>query len=359
MSPVYLQTSFFAIFFLSCLVGTYLLARQNRLSFRYATGWASLFIFGLFGSFGLGLTKPVAEFLEVTPSAVFAIGGLSILVLICIQLTISISGMQKQVRVLSTELALMNNWTSRNESAASDHTKDSTLIVIPAYNEEGNIQRVVTSLLNQGRSVLVVNDGSIDQTGKEASISGSRVINLPFNQGVGGALRAGFQYAVSNGFGRVVQVDADGQHPIEQIDQLLQVQEDGDFDLVVGSRFSGVQSEMEIGVSRRLAMLLLAKMATRSAGCEIHDATCGFRVIAGQLLSEFSRSFPEYYLGDTFEALVAAGKGGYRITEVPVKIVERQAGLPSASFSQSLRYLTKGFLVSLLGVHIRISPKCQ
>lgn len=109
-----------AVFFTWCIATVYALARGGRLSFRYALGWLTLFLVGLFGSFSIGLLEPIAEWLNVTPAAVLAVGGVTILVAICIQLSISISGLQQQVRRLATELALLRSIISELSEPADD-----------------------------------------------------------------------------------------------------------------------------------------------------------------------------------------------------------------------------------------------
>lgn len=236
-------------------------------------------------------------------------------------------------------------------------TLSDVLIIVPAMNEEASIGNVLTSLTKAGINVLVVNDGSTDSTGTVARSCGVEVLNLPYNMGVGGALRAGFQVAVEQGFEAVVQVDADGQHPIESIERLIDESNASSADMVIGSRFLSDDVLMNLSLTRRIVMRYLARAATRAASTPITDSSSGFRLIRNPLLKAFSQSFSANYLGDTFEAVVMAGRGGFKIREIPALLKERQVGKSSASILQSVRFTLKGVGVALLRLHPRISAE--
>ena len=154
-----------------------------------------------------------------------------------------------------------------------------------------------------------------------AAAAGAKVLRLPVNVGVGAALRTGFRYAVRNGFKRVVQIDADLQHPPAAIPLLIEAAEEG-AELVIGSRFG---SGYDHGI-RLLGMRILSGLVSRRIGTRINDPTSGFKVVTEPLLSEFARAYPAEYLGDTVEALLQAGSFGARIAEIPVPMEQRAAG---------------------------------
>lgn len=233
--------------------------------------------------------------------------------------------------------------------------EDKTLVVVPAWNEEASISSVVTGLVANGYEVLVVSDGSTDETALMASRAGARVVNLPVNLGVGGALRAGFRYAVAHGMQRVVQCDADGQHPVEEVAGLLEAQSRSGAHLVIGSRFAA-NGTYEISRVRKFAMTILAVIARRSTGVPLSDVSSGFRVFSQPLLGEFAREFPSAYLGDTFEAVIAAGRAGYSVHEVPVSMRHREHGTSTASTIAAVKFLVRALLVVFLRIEVKVRP---
>ena len=233
-------------------------------------------------------------------------------------------------------------------------TPANTLVVVPALNEENSLASVIAEIKSCGYEVLVINDGSTDGTADVARASGARLLDLPINLGVGGALRAGFKYACERNFQAVVQVDADGQHPADEIVQLLNEANASGAHLVIGSRFLSDGTSMEVGRVRRFVMRLLARSATNATQSPITDATSGFRIIQQPLLTEFSRTFAVNYLGDTYEALIAAGRAGYVVHEIPAALRPRQNGESTASLVQAVTFTLKGLAVSALRIHPRI-----
>ncbi len=233
------------------------------------------------------------------------------------------------------------------------------VVVVPAFDEEACIGEVVTAVRACGYRCVVVDDASADRTAQFAEQAGAVVIRLPINLGVGGALRAGFRFAVGTGAHTAVQVDADGQHPIEQIGALLRHLEDGGFDMVVGSRFAPGGAPPPQSTLRRAAIGVLSTTLRRRSGLRISDPTSGFRAIRDPLLSAFAGNFPHHYLGDTFEALLVAGRRGYRVAEVPVVMHARQGGQPSAGLPASVRAMLRALTVPFTGCSFDIPPRMQ
>lgn len=203
-----------------------------------------------------------------------------------------------------------------------------TLIVLPALNEEDVIASVIAEVneCNPGVTCLVVDDGSTDATSTVAKNAGAIVASLPYNLGVGGAMRVGFNFALANGFENVVQVDADGQHDPKDVIRLIEVLTDSD--LVLGARFAG-SGEYTVSGPRWWAMQVLAKMLSRSAQTRLTDTTSGFRASGPRAVQLFAEHYPAEYLGDTVESLVIAARAGLRIQQVPVSMRERAGGAPS------------------------------
>jgi glycosyltransferase involved in cell wall biosynthesis len=226
------------------------------------------------------------------------------------------------------------------------------LVVIPAFNEEPSIASVVRAVRNHGFDVLVVDDGSNDETARVSEQSGARVVRLPFNLGVGGALRTGFRIAVEEGYLSVVQIDADGQHPVNQIHELIHSAAEHDAHIVIGSRYFTGEPSFRLPGARRVAMRFLSWLVSHAGGQRITDATSGFRLIREPLLSEFAREFPAYYLGDTFEATIAAVRAGYRVTEIPANLQPRDFGTSSTTSFRAILLIAKVIMITVFRLHV-------
>ena len=233
------------------------------------------------------------------------------------------------------------------------------LVVIPAFNESATIAKVVSEVFASGFSCVVVDDGSTDSTAHIAKQAGAAVLSLPFNAGVGGALRCGFRYAVENGFTAVIQCDADGQHQSHHFQDLIRTANETQADFVLGSRFLSAENMMDPHFVRRFAMWWLARVASRATGQKITDSTSGFRLVRRPLLDELAEHLPEYYLGDTFEALVVLGRAGYTVEEIGTAMSPRQSGVSSASNGRAIALIGKALTTVLLGIHFRIKKKSR
>jgi glycosyltransferase involved in cell wall biosynthesis len=232
---------------------------------------------------------------------------------------------------------------------------DRTLIVMPAFNEQESVGAVVAEVAQKlpGVSILVVNDGSSDNTALEAAAAGAVVASLPFNMGVGGAMRLGFKYALANGIDNVVQIDADGQHDPANVPALLSALADND--LVIGARFAGEGDYAVVG-PRRWAMKFLSGVLSKVTRAPLTDATSGFKANGPKAVALFSRNFPAEYLGDTVEALVIAARGGCTINQVPVSMRPRAGGQPSHNPIKSAIYLGRAFLALSVAIIRPITP---
>ncbi len=216
-------------------------------------------------------------------------------------------------------------------------------MAIPAWNESGSIASVIIKVREHrpDADILVVNDGSTDRTGVVAEEAGATVVSLPFNVGVGGAMRTAFLYARRHGYAALVQVDADGQHDPADLDRVL----DGlaDADVVVGTRFHP-DSQYFVGGPRRWAMVLLSKTLSRMNRGLISDPTSGFRSAGPRAIDLFAVDYPAEYLGDTVGSLSIAIRRGLVVHEVPVTMYFRQHGRPSKNAIWSALYLGRATL---------------
>jgi glycosyltransferase involved in cell wall biosynthesis len=230
------------------------------------------------------------------------------------------------------------------------------LVIVPALNEERSVGAVVESTRGLGYDVCVVDDGSTDSTGVRAREAGATVLTVPFNLGVGGALRCGFRWALGNDYDAVVQVDADGQHDPGEVATLLETMRETGADMVVGSRFAAGAGAYEVRSARRFAMGLLARRAERATGTKVLDSTSGFRAIRRPLLDQFAASYPAEYLGDTVEALIEAGRAGAKVVECPISASPRSHGSGSAGVFASIWYIARVLIAIELMHNRRLRP---
>jgi glycosyltransferase involved in cell wall biosynthesis len=229
-----------------------------------------------------------------------------------------------------------------------------TLVVIPAYNEEESLPAVLKELAEQTpeHDVLVVSDGSADRTADVAREAGAFVAVLPFNLGIGGALRTGFTFAVRHGYERAVQFDADGQHDPLAV-RLLLDRLDAGADMVIGSRFAeGGAVTYEVNRVRRHAMRFLQWLVRVLVRQRFTDTSSGFRAFSRPVLEYFAATYPVEYM-DSVEALVMACNAGFRVEEVAVNMRGRTGGAPSTRRLKLLYYYTRLVVVLLVSTTSR------
>jgi glycosyltransferase involved in cell wall biosynthesis len=229
---------------------------------------------------------------------------------------------------------------------------NSFVIVIPAFNEEAVLEMTLIALLREVPShhVLVVSDGSTDKTSQIVNDRKINLLELPFNLGVGAAMRSGFQFAKENGFQKVIQFDADLQHQPKYINEI--VSELDKYDVVVGSRFAA-NSSYKVSFVRSLAMGLLKDSVTRHIGKKMTDVTSGFRGANKKAIDVFADFYPSEYLADTVESLIIAHDKGLSISEIAVTMQERQGGMPSQNIFRSTLYLFRSILVIIATLTVK------
>ncbi|MCE3254052.1 MAG: glycosyl transferase family 2 [Cellvibrio sp.] len=223
------------------------------------------------------------------------------------------------------------------------------LIIIPAYNEEKNIGKVIQSLYDAepDYQCLVVNDGSRDNTQHEAEASGlATVIQLPSNLGIGGAVQTGFKYGFYNNFDYAIQFDGDGQHLASEIPKLLDPLRTNEFDVCIGSRFVEKTLGFQSTFMRRIGIRIFEFMSRLLIRKKITDSTSGFRAYNKQAIAFLAANYPTDYPEP--ETVILLGKNDFRIREVSVEMIERQGGESSISGLKSAHYMIKVILAMLM-----------
>lgn len=223
------------------------------------------------------------------------------------------------------------------------------LVIMPAWNEAETVGDTVREVLATGEDidVLVVNDGSTDETASVAASAGATVLNLPFNLGVGGAMRAGFRFAVREGYEAVIQVDADGQHNPADIRRVLGGLKNAD--ISIGARFAD-RGAYKVSGPRKWAMQVLAAVISRLSRTRLTDVTSGFRAANSRALAQYLEHYPAEYLGDTIDSLVVAIRSGCTVTQIPVEMRVRQGGKPSHNPLKASIYLGRSVFALLFAL---------
>lgn len=235
------------------------------------------------------------------------------------------------------------------------------LIIIPAYNEEKNIERVVDNIVENfpQYDYIVVNDGSKDNTRDVCKNRKYKYLNLSINLGIGGAVQTGYKYAKDKGYDVAVQIDGDGQHDISYLEKMLPYLESGEADIVIGSRFiekEGFQSS----ASRRTGIKILSTLIWMCTGCKVKDVTSGFRAVNKTYIKIYAENYPNDYPEP--EAIVSAVMYGGTIKECPVVMRERENGTSSINFVKSIYYMIKvtlAILVCRISFGIRRDPSIK
>jgi glycosyltransferase involved in cell wall biosynthesis len=226
----------------------------------------------------------------------------------------------------------------------------SCLAVVPAYNEAATVGSVIRALHREapGFDVVVVDDGSTDQTRLRAEEAGARVLRLPFNVGIGGAVQAGFKYAQENDYDYMVQVDGDGQHDPTQIPLLFEAIENDGVDMICGSRFASPTGYVA-PISRRTGIHIFAFLLSRFLRQPLTDPTSGFRLYNRQAIAIFARDYPHDY--PEVEAVLMLHHHRLTMREVPVRMFERGGGVSSIGGSgKSAYYMVKVLLALFVGL---------
>ena len=214
------------------------------------------------------------------------------------------------------------------------------LIIIPAYNEAANIEKVINNIVQNypQYDYVIINDGSTDKTGEVCANAGYQVLNLPINMGIGGAVQTGYRYAKKNYYDAAVQIDGDGQHDVAYLEDMLKLLETGEADVVIGSRF--VQKEgFQSSQIRRVGIRFLSILARILTGVQIRDITSGYRVVNRRFIEIYANDYPVDYPEP--EAMIIAAVYGGIIKEYPVIMRERENGTSSITFKKSIYYMIK------------------
>ena len=214
------------------------------------------------------------------------------------------------------------------------------IIVIPAYNEEGNLEKTVRDIRENAPDFdyVIVNDCSTDNTLGMCREKGFSYLNLPVNLGIGGAVQTGYRYAYYHGYDLAVQFDGDGQHSAKFLAQMAKVLEKTESDMVIGSRFIEKEGFQSSGL-RRIGIRYFSLLIKLLTGKTVTDPTSGMRMINRKLLKKFTNEYPKDYPEP--ESVVTVLSEKHKVTEIPVVMNEREEGISSISLRNSVYYMIK------------------
>ena len=235
------------------------------------------------------------------------------------------------------------------------------LIIIPAYNEAENIERVVDNIIENfpQYDYIVINDGSRDNTRDICKQRGYHFLNLSINLGIGGAVQTGYKYAKDKDYDVAVQIDGDGQHDISYLEKMLPYLESGEADIVIGSRFINKEG-FQSSAARRTGIKILSALIWVCTGCKVKDVTSGFRAVNKKYIKIYAENYPNDYPEP--EAIVSAVMHGGILKEYPVVMREREKGTSSINFVKSIYYMIKvtlAIMVCRISFGIRRDPSLK
>lgn len=218
------------------------------------------------------------------------------------------------------------------------------LVVIPAYNEEKNIAKVIAEIQKSAPfvEILVVNDGSSDNTAQVAKRADAKVVTHPFNMGYGVACQTGFKYALEKGYDYAVQIDGDGQHEPKCIPDLLREVQNGSADVIIGSRFLG-NCVYKSQFARRIGMILFRFIASTIIKQKVTDATSGFQALSKNVIKFYASDVYPVDFPDA-DVLMMLHFAGFRIKEIPVVMYQKTVRKSMHSGLKPLYYMFKMFL---------------
>lgn len=223
------------------------------------------------------------------------------------------------------------------------------IAIVPALNEADTIASVVAEIraFDPEFEIVVIDDGSTDETAQRALEAGAKVLRLPLNIGIGGAMQAGYIYALEGGFDVAIQVDGDGQHDPRELGRLLEPILDDRADMVIGTRFAGPRT-YRAPIGRSMGIRLFAAIVSLRVRQRMTDTTSGFRAVNRRGIHVFAGQYPHDY--PEVETVVTASRGGLRIAEAAVGMRLRTAGRSSITNVGSMYYGVKVLLALFIGL---------
>ena len=339
------------LFSLSVFAFIFWLVKNKKVKEEYSLLWFATALVFLYMSLDRYAVDRLGNLFGISykPTVILLIiSGFITLVLVHFTVVITRLANQNKTLIQGMGLANLKQRLDKNTSTSSWKNSD-VLVVVPAYNEEQAISKVIEELksLQPAPDVLVINDGSCDRTGRVAKqTEKALVIDLPDNLGIGGAVQTGFKFATAAGYDYAVQFDGDGQHIAEEIPKLLKTLADNDADIAIGSRFLEKHSGFQSTFSRRIGIRIFRFVNSLLIRQTITDNTSGFRAYNRRSIVFLAKHYPVDYPEP--ETVILLGKNGFRMVEIAAEMRKRQTGGSSISGLYNLYYMVKVLLAILM-----------
>ena len=230
--------------------------------------------------------------------------------------------------------------------------KAKVLIIVPAYNEEESLPKLLQEIRSQGYDLVVLDDASADSTADVAKKEGVPVLSLAANLGIGGAVQTGFKYAVKNDYDIVVQIDGDGQHDPAWLESVVSPILRGEADCVIGSRYvsDSPDTDYKTPLPRRLGMYFSTGILFFATGIRVNDTTSGLRALSRPAFECFARTYPVDH--PEAEALLMLHQRGFGILEVPVKMRGRVSGTSLFTITKACMYPLR-VIIGFMGLWLK------
>jgi hypothetical protein len=333
---------FSIIFSLFIFLFIFSLVKNKRVKEEYSILWFAMSFFLIYMSLDRRAIDRLGELVGVAyPPSVLTLMTTGFTFLLLIHITVVITRLSEQNKELIQEMGL---WR-----LPPAEKKAEILVIVPAYNEEKNIGRVIEDLksIDLDPDILVVNDGSSDGTSLAAKSTGqAQVLDLPKNLGIGGAVQTGFKYASLNGYRYAVQFDGDGQHIAAEIPKLLAALQERDANMTIGSRFLQKHEGFRSTFTRRIGIRVFMVLNSILIGQKVTDNTSGFRAYDRKTIEFLARFYPVDYPEP--EAVILLGRNGFRVEEEFALMRERQGGDSSIAGVKGVYYMIKVILAVVM-----------
>lgn len=346
---VFEKIQFFSLVFsVVTFVFIFGLVKHRRIKEEYSLLWFGMSIFFIYLSLDKQSIDRFGDMFGIAyKPSILMLFTTGFIFLVLVHVTVVITRLSEQNTELIQEmgLAAFRATTGKDLSAPTG----ATLVIVPAYNEEGNIDRVIGDLKSTGLNIdiLVINDGSADNTSAVAAATGqAMVLDLPNNLGIGGAVRTGFKFAQRHQYLTALQFDGDGQHIASEIPKLMASLRDQQANMVIGSRFLQKHEGFRSTFVRRIGIRTFQILNSLLIGQRITDNTSGFRAYDKKAIDFLARYYPVDYPEP--EAVILLGRNGFKIAEEFTLMQERRDGGSSITGFTGLYYMIKVLLAILM-----------